>query len=51
MSAKNTLKNKAVRRAVREEHAAVQTKKRALQARMVELFLEPPEEQEQENNE
>lgn len=43
MSARNTLKNKAIRRAVRETNKGVQAKRQALQARMVELFLEPPE--------
>lgn len=44
MSARNTLKNKAIRRAQRAENAETQEKKRKLQARMVELFLDPPEE-------
>ncbi len=45
MSAKNTLQNKAIRRAQREENAETQEKRRSLQARMVELFLEPPSEE------
>jgi hypothetical protein len=48
MSTKNTLANKATRREQRAEHAAVQEKKRNLQARMIELFLEPPEEVQEE---
>lgn len=45
MSARNTLKNKAVRRSVREDNATRQDKKRKLQARMIELMLDPPAEE------
>jgi hypothetical protein len=43
MSAKNTLANKAVRRTERQENADRQTKRRELQARMIELNLSPSE--------
>ncbi len=44
MSKRNTLANKAIRREQRSGNAAMQEKKRALQDRMVELMLDPPEE-------
>lgn len=44
MSVQNTLKNKALRRQQRAENADRQEKKRALEARMVEIMLNPPEE-------
>lgn len=44
MSVRNTLANKAIRRHQRAENAEIQSKKQALQARMIELMLDPPEE-------
>lgn len=44
MSARNTLANKTIRREQRAENAATQVKKQALQARMVDVLLNPPEE-------
>jgi len=51
MSQKNTLANKQLRRAEREDHAARMAKKRSLQARMLELVTEPPETPEAESAE
>lgn len=45
MSRRNTLANKAVRRAERAENASLQENKRMLQSRMVELMLTPPAEE------
>lgn len=44
MSAKNTLANKAIRRQQRAENAEIQAKKQALQARMIDVMMNPPEE-------
>lgn len=51
MSARNTLANKAIRRTQRETNKSVQAKRRALQARMTELFLDPEETAETEKGE
>lgn len=42
MSAQNTLANKAIRRAVRTDHAERMAKKRGLQARIAEMTLNEP---------
>lgn len=44
MSARNKLENKRARREIRKDHSVRMEKKRALQTRMVELMLDPPEE-------
>lgn len=43
MSARNTLENKRIRRAEREDNAIRQERKRALQARINYLAYAPPE--------